>query len=202
MTAPDVGERTNACHAASPGEGCSPKKKATFACQAKNACQAETSLQEERCAGYAAILETRRSAASLAKRRGDEKTRPRVPHHDRQVATGRRCVAPGKRDCPARDLRRWTVAGCEARGEDPSNCARRLNASAAIGHVTRIQEIMNLLSLAPEIQEEMSRPRSWAADSSSCDGSTRASLAIVTDEREGPIHAGAAKNFWKTTRIS
>ena len=32
-------------------------------------------------------------------------------------------------------------------------------------HVTRTQEIMNLLSLAPEIQEEMSRPRSWAADS-------------------------------------
>jgi len=31
-------------------------------------------------------------------------------------------------------------------------------------HVTRTQEIMNLLSLAPEIQEEMSRPRSWAAD--------------------------------------
>jgi hypothetical protein len=31
-------------------------------------------------------------------------------------------------------------------------------------HVTRTQEIMNLLSLAPKIQEEMSRPRSWAAD--------------------------------------
>ena len=31
-------------------------------------------------------------------------------------------------------------------------------------HVTRTQEIMSLLSLDPEIQVEMSRPRSWAAD--------------------------------------
>jgi hypothetical protein len=27
-----------------------------------------------------------------------------------------------------------------------------------MGHVTRTQEIMNLVSLAPEIQEEMSQP--------------------------------------------
>ena len=60
---------------------------------------------------------------------------------------------------------------------------------------------MNLLSLAPEIQEEMSRPRSWAADSSSCDGSTRASLAIVTNEREGPIHAGVVDHRIESGRL-
>jgi hypothetical protein len=67
-----------------------------------------------------------------------------------------------------------------------------------MGHFPRTQKIMNLPSLAPDIQEEMSRPRSWAADSSSCDGSTRASLAIVTDERERPVYAGTGEEFLET----
>jgi hypothetical protein len=67
-----------------------------------------------------------------------------------------------------------------------------------MGHFPRTPKIMNLPSLAPDIQEEMSRPRSWAADSSSCDGSTRASLAIVTDERERPVYAGTGEEFLET----
>ena len=89
----------------------------------------KTTLEEIRRTGHSAIIEARRSAASLAHRRGDKKARPRIPHHDQQGAGGRRSGPPARRGGAARCPWRRTVVGCKTRGQDPSTGTRRLSTS-------------------------------------------------------------------------